>query len=124
MARRLFLRLVHVADDAPPTRSVVRLAELQAGARVPSLLGRFVDERLITVDADHAQIAHDALLTAWPRLRSWIDAGQERPADQAADHRGGPDLGGDRAGQFGPAARPAAGDRQRTGRPTRTIAPR
>ena len=32
---------------------------------------------LITVDADNAQIAHDALLTAWPRLRSWIDAGQE-----------------------------------------------
>ena len=27
------------------------------------------------MDADHAQIAHDALLTAWPRLRVWIDAG-------------------------------------------------
>jgi WD40 repeat protein len=29
------------------------------------------------VDADAAQITHDALLTAWPRLRSWIDAGLE-----------------------------------------------
>jgi WD40 repeat protein/transcriptional regulator with XRE-family HTH domain len=76
MARRLFLRLVHVADDAPPTRSVVRLAELDSwSASAVGLLGRFVDERLITVDADSAQIAHDALLTAWPRLRSWIDAG-------------------------------------------------
>jgi len=78
MARRLFLRLVHVADDAPPTRSVVQLAELDRwSASAVDLLGRFVDERLITVDADHAQIAHDALLTAWPRLRAWIDAGQD-----------------------------------------------
>ena len=78
MARRLLLRLVHVADDAPPTRSVVPLAELDRwSAGAGDLLGRFVDERLITVDADHAQIAHDALLTAWPRLRFWIDAGQD-----------------------------------------------
>ena len=78
MARRLFLRLVHVADDAPPTRGVVGLAELDSwSAGAIDLLGLFVDERLITVDADHAQIAHDALLTAWPRLRSWIDTGQD-----------------------------------------------
>jgi WD40 repeat protein/transcriptional regulator with XRE-family HTH domain len=78
MARRLFLRLVHVADDAPPTRSVVPLAELDSwSTSAVDMLGRFVGERLITVDADHAQIAHDALLTAWPRLRSWIDAGQD-----------------------------------------------
>ena len=76
MARRLFLRLVHVADDAPPTRRVLPLTELESSSgSVIDLLGRFVNERLITVDADHAQIAHDALLTAWPRLRSWIDAG-------------------------------------------------
>jgi len=79
MARRLFLRLVHVADDAPPTRSAVRLTELTplGGQDTEELLGRFVDERLITVDADTVQITHDALLTAWPRLRSWIDTGQD-----------------------------------------------
>jgi WD40 repeat protein/transcriptional regulator with XRE-family HTH domain len=79
MARRLFLRLVHVADDAPPTRSAVRLTELTSlgGRDTEELLGRFVDERLITVDADAVQITHDALLAAWPRLRSWIDTGQD-----------------------------------------------
>jgi WD40 repeat protein/transcriptional regulator with XRE-family HTH domain len=79
MARRLFLRLVHVADDAPPTRRAVRLTELTplGGQDTEELLGRFVDERLITVDADTVQITHDALLTAWPRLRSWIDTGQD-----------------------------------------------
>ena len=78
LARRLLLRLVHVTDDAPPTRATVGLGELQAwGDKTGHVLGRFVAERLITVDADAAQITHDALLTAWPRLRSWIDAGLE-----------------------------------------------
>jgi WD40 repeat protein len=40
------------------------------------VLDVFVGERLITVDADSARITHDALLTAWPRLHGWIDAGQ------------------------------------------------
>ena len=78
LARRLFLRLVHVADDTPPTRAAVRLGELAAwDGEIRPVLGRFVSERLITVDADTAQLTHDALLTAWPRLRSWIDGGQE-----------------------------------------------
>ena len=76
LARRLFLRLVHVADDAPPTRAMVRLSELEAWAgQAGPVLDRFVAERLITVDADTARITHDALLTAWPRLRSWVDDG-------------------------------------------------
>ena len=81
IARRLFLRLVYVADDVPETRSSVRLAELQdwpGGAASPGeVLDRFVAERLITVDADTAQITHEALLTAWPLLRSWIGANRE-----------------------------------------------
>ncbi len=81
IARRLFLRLVYVADDAPETRSSVRLADLRdwPGHTTPpsEVLDRFVAERLITVDADTAQITHEALLTAWPLLRSWIDANRE-----------------------------------------------
>ena len=78
LARRLFLRLVQVADDAPPTRATVRLSELRAwGGESEQVLARFVDERLIAVDADAAQITHDALLAAWPRLRSWIEGGLE-----------------------------------------------
>jgi WD40 repeat protein/transcriptional regulator with XRE-family HTH domain len=78
LARRLFLRLVHVADDAPPTRATVRLSELRAwGDEAERVVDRFVGERLITVDADTAQITHDALLAAWPRLRSWVEGGLE-----------------------------------------------
>ena len=81
IARRLFLRLVHVADDAPATRSTVPLTELRGspggGPAAGQVLDRFVAGRLITVDADAAQLAHDTLLTAWPRLRAWIAAGQD-----------------------------------------------
>jgi WD40 repeat protein/transcriptional regulator with XRE-family HTH domain len=81
IARRLFLRLVYVADDVPETRSSVRLAELRdwpgETASPGEVLDRFVAERLITVDAGTAQITHEALLTAWPLLRSWIDANRE-----------------------------------------------
>jgi WD40 repeat protein len=81
IARRLFLRLVNVADDAPETRSSVPLAELRGWpgqtASPGEVLDLFVAERLITVDADRAQITHEALLTAWPLLRSWIDGNRE-----------------------------------------------
>ena len=80
-ARRLFLRLVHVADDAPDTRRAAPLGELRdcpASAGSPDgVLARFVAQRLITVDADRAQITHEALLTAWPLLHSWLDADRE-----------------------------------------------
>jgi WD40 repeat protein len=88
LARRLFLRLVHVAADARPSRASVALGELPGWGRntgepvadtgagtladAERVLGTFVDERMITVSADAAQITHDALLTGWPRLRSWI----------------------------------------------------
>ena len=81
IARRLFLRLVYVADDAPVTRGSAPLAELRdwpgQAASPGEVLDRFVAERLITVDADRAQITHEALLTAWPLLRSWIDGNRE-----------------------------------------------
>jgi WD40 repeat protein/transcriptional regulator with XRE-family HTH domain len=81
LARRLFLRLVHVADDAPETRSTVRLADLPGGGLpgtpAGDLLDRFVRARLISTGPGTAQLTHDALLTAWPRLRSWIDDSHE-----------------------------------------------
>jgi len=78
LARRLFLRLVHVADDLPPSRATVELGELRDwGGDAEAVLGTFVDERMITVDAGTAQLTHDALLTAWPRLRSWIEGGKD-----------------------------------------------
>jgi WD40 repeat protein/transcriptional regulator with XRE-family HTH domain len=79
LAGRLFLRLVHVAGSLPPTSTTAQVGDLRswAGPEAEQVLSIFVRARLITVDADTAQITHDALLTAWPRLRSWIEAGRE-----------------------------------------------
>lgn len=81
--RRLFLRLVNVEDDVIVTRRSVRRGELlgrvgdddgHAADVLESVVERFVAHRLLTVDADVIQVSHEALLTAWPRLRDWVDA--------------------------------------------------
>ena len=79
VARRLFLRLVHVADDVAPSRAAVPLDELLGGigADAEQVLEVFIDERMITVDTGTARLTHDALLAGWPRLRSWIDESAE-----------------------------------------------
>jgi WD40 repeat protein len=83
LARRLLLRLVHVPDDLPPSRATAALSELRgpgSGARSADadlVLAVFADERLITVDTGAARLTHDAVLTAWPRLRAWIEENAE-----------------------------------------------
>ncbi|HTX27561.1 MAG TPA: hypothetical protein VME19_11140 [Streptosporangiaceae bacterium] len=75
-ARRLFLRLVWVAEDAPDTRRRVALAELADAPDEQAVLTTFVAHRLLTTDDGTVEIAHEALLAAWPELRSWIDSGR------------------------------------------------
>ncbi|XRQ14923.1 helix-turn-helix domain-containing protein [Actinomadura welshii] len=72
VARLLFMRLVHLADDTGVTRR--RVAERELGDGMRDVLDRFVRQRLVTARADGVEIAHEALLSAWPRLRGWLDA--------------------------------------------------
>ena len=75
LARQIFLRLVHVADDTADTRRRVSGDELLfRNDDAQHVLDLFIDRRLITADTDEVEIAHEALLSAWPRLRGWIDA--------------------------------------------------
>ncbi|MBR7829842.1 PD40 domain-containing protein [Actinospica sp. MGRD01-02] len=92
--RRLMLRLVRVSPDAPDTRRVVSLAALRqdgsAEVNVAEIVERFVDQRLLTADGDDVLLAHEALITAWPRLKSWLSADREgllgwRRISEAAD---------------------------------------
>ncbi|HEV3067616.1 MAG TPA: helix-turn-helix domain-containing protein [Streptosporangiaceae bacterium] len=78
VTRRLFLRLVHVGDDGREARARLPLRDLPGdGSAAPAVLERFVRQRLVTKDQDAAEITHEALLGAWPRLRAWIDADRE-----------------------------------------------
>lgn len=74
-ARRIFCRLVNVEKDVPVTRRRMTTRELeQLGAGAGEVLGRFVTGRLVTADATGAQVSHEALLSAWPRLADWLGA--------------------------------------------------
>ena len=88
LARRLILEMINVDEDSV-TRRTVALADFATEEPVaddavlpqwtPSrVLERFADARLITITDSYAQVAHEALLTAWPRLTEWIEADQER----------------------------------------------
>ncbi len=73
-AQLVLLRMVHLGEGgAEDTRRRVRLADLPAIETVARVLTTFADARLITLGADTVEIAHEALLRAWPRLRQWID---------------------------------------------------
>ncbi len=87
-ARQVFLRLVALGEDAEDTRRRLRMNHLtdldrSAAGTVSAVLDRFGGHRLLTFDRDPAsgertvELAHEALLSGWPRLRRWIDESRE-----------------------------------------------
>ncbi|GAB7036814.1 MULTISPECIES: nSTAND1 domain-containing NTPase [Catenuloplanes] len=79
LARRLFLRLVHVSPGTADTRQRITWAELTelgrgTGVEIMTVLDRYVAQRLITTGADTIELSHEALVTAWSRLRGWLDS--------------------------------------------------
>ncbi|MGW1278895.1 nSTAND1 domain-containing NTPase [Streptomyces tsukubensis] len=79
-ARRVLLRLITPGQGSQDTRRPAPRAEIEAmdpddAAAVLESLAR---ARLVTLDEDTADLAHEALITAWPRLRAWIDEERTR----------------------------------------------
>ncbi|MBL1110432.1 helix-turn-helix domain-containing protein [Streptomyces sp. 5-8] len=79
-ARCLLLRLVTPGDGTPDTRRPAERAELHAtsGQEATRVLHALSAARLLVLDDDAVDLAHEALLTAWPRLRGWIETDRER----------------------------------------------
>jgi WD40 repeat protein/DNA-binding SARP family transcriptional activator len=85
--RQLFLRLVNVDEGVEDLRRRVRRSELDSieGDReaMTAAIDAFTRHRLLTSDRDPVtreptvEVAHEALLRAWPRLRGWIDGSRE-----------------------------------------------
>ncbi|GGK93989.1 hypothetical protein Sme01_58350 [Sphaerisporangium melleum] len=68
-ARLMFLRLVTPGDGTEDTKRRIRREEL----REPhGPLERFAAARLVSLDDHGAELVHEALLRAWPRLAAWI----------------------------------------------------
>ncbi|WP_405870928.1 helix-turn-helix domain-containing protein [Streptomyces sp. NBC_00005] len=79
-ARHLLLRMVEPGQGTPDTRRPLTRAELEewAGPDVPVVVERLTGARLLTADEDGVQLAHEALITCWPRLHGWIEQDRER----------------------------------------------
>ncbi|MEV4218534.1 hypothetical protein [Nonomuraea sp. NPDC049725] len=76
--RHLLLRLVEPGRGTPDTRRPIGRSELPADGDTRLLLDRLAAARLLTLGDAQVDLAHEALLTAWPRLRGWIEADRER----------------------------------------------
>ncbi len=80
-ARRVLLRLITPGEGAQDTRRPIDRSELDTTVPPEDLavvLERLASARLITLDEDTVDLAHEALITAWPRLRTWIEEDRER----------------------------------------------
>lgn len=71
--RSLLRRLVMPTEDGDPVRARVPRTRVAADEDRARLVERLVEARLVIVDGDAVQIAHEALVRAWPRLRGWLD---------------------------------------------------
>ncbi len=76
-AKRLLLRLVTPGEGTADTRRRLPFAELERDSEaevMATVVDEFVSARLLAVDEKTVEIAHEALIGGWPRLRDWIDA--------------------------------------------------
>jgi WD40 repeat protein len=78
IARAVFLRLTLMAGEGPVTRRRARREELYRAvdgthAAVDHLLEAFAARRLVVLQDDHVEIAHEALIQAWDTLQGWLD---------------------------------------------------
>ncbi|MEV5237965.1 hypothetical protein AB0K89_02355 [Streptomyces cinnamoneus] len=86
LARRIMLRLITPGEGAQDTRRPVDRAELDTigtaavGDDTTAVLERLARARLITLDDGTIDLAHEALITAWPRLRGWVEEDRGRLA--------------------------------------------
>lgn len=94
VARTTFLRLTELGEGVEDTRRRASRAELALGADaavVERVLGVLIDHRLVVAVDEHVEVAHEALIREWPRLRGWLDDDREairahrRLAGAAAD---------------------------------------
>jgi hypothetical protein len=82
IAREVLRRMTAVSSDRRLARRLVTRDDLHAGrpgnewSQIDAVLEVFASKRLLVLNADTAEIAHDALLQAWPRLRGWLEEDQ------------------------------------------------
>jgi DNA-binding SARP family transcriptional activator/WD40 repeat protein len=93
VARTVLLRLAGEGTGGEVVRRRVALAELEGpnDEDLAAVLGVLTERRLLTMSTTTVEVAHEALLREWPRLRGWLEEDaqgrrtQRRLADAARD---------------------------------------
>lgn len=77
VARRVLLRLTQPGDGTEDTRRRASIEEIAISdsdrERVDRVVRQLADERLLVTDHGTVDVAHEALIRNWPRLREWIE---------------------------------------------------
>ncbi len=81
--RSVFGRLVALGEGTEDTRRRAHRSELGSSQAVNDTLERYGAARLVSFDVDPTtreptvEVAHEALITQWPRLREWLDTDRD-----------------------------------------------
>ena len=82
LAREVLRTMTVASRDGGLARRPVTRDDLYTGlpdathADIDAVLDAFAAERLAVLNEDKAQLSHDVLLRAWPRLRGWLEEDQ------------------------------------------------
>jgi WD40 repeat protein/transcriptional regulator with XRE-family HTH domain len=81
IARDVFLRLTELGEGTEDTRRRASLNELvrqsEEATQLRAVLNTLAEARLITLNEDNAEVAHEALIREWQRLHEWLTHDRE-----------------------------------------------
>src|SRR5215216_1371687 len=81
IVRNILLRLTEFGEGTEDTRRRATLDELWSHAedadQVRVVLNKLAEARLVTLSEDTAEVAHEALIREWPKLREWLSQDRE-----------------------------------------------
>ena len=81
LARAIFLRLTELGEGTEDTRRRAALNELtrqsEEATQLRMVLNTLAEARLITLNEDSAEVAHEALIREWERLHEWLTQDRE-----------------------------------------------
>lgn len=81
IAHDVFLRLTELGEGTEDTRRRATLNELvrqfEETTQLRAVLNTLAEARLITINEDSAEVAHEALIREWGRLHEWLTQDRE-----------------------------------------------
>src|SRR5262245_20955296 len=81
LAQAVFLRLTELGEGTEDTRRRATLNELvnrsEQASQLRAVLNTLAEARLVTLNADSAEVAHEALIREWQRLHDWLTQDRE-----------------------------------------------